>query len=237
VLQKLVPIAQAAPEELTTISFLMQVPPAPFARAEHVGRLSVAIMFVWCGEPGAGRAALEPFRQVAAPLFELAMPMPYPGIYEMLAEAEKRANAVHRSRFLTALDDDAVDAILTAMASPTSPAAMVQIRALGGAMARVPSDATAFAHRDAPVMLLIITPYEDPATEPVHAAWTRALFDALARNDAGVYSNFLEAEGEARIRAAYPLGTYERLAEIKRRYDPANLFRQNQNIRPSVTVR
>ena len=237
VLRSLVPIAQAAPEELTTISILMHVPPAPFAPAEHVGTLSIAIMFVWIGEPGAGQAALEPFRQLAAPLFELAMPMPYPGIYQMLAEAEKRGYGAHRSRFLTGLDDGAVDAILAAMASPSSPAAMVQIRALGGAMARVPADATAFAHRDAPIMLLIITPYEDPASEPVHAAWTRALFDALAPNDAGVYSNFLEAEGEARIRAAYPGGTYERLAEVKRRYDPANLFRQNQNIRPTVVVR
>jgi FAD/FMN-containing dehydrogenase len=194
-------------------------------------------MFVWCGEPVAGQAALEPFRQVADPLFELVIPMPYPGIYQMLAEAEKRAYGSHRSRFLTAIDDDAIDVILTAMAAPSSPATMIQIRALGGAMARVPADATAFAHRDAPIMLLIITPYEDPATEPLHAAWTRALYDALAPNDAGVYSNFLEAEGEARIRAAYPGGAYERLAEIKRRYDPANLFRLNQNVRPAVTVR
>ena len=237
VVRNLVPISLAAPEELTTISFLMHVPPAPFAPAEHVGKLSVAIMFVWCGEPGAGQAALEPFRKVADPLFELAMPMPYPGIYQMLTEAEKRGYGAHRSRFLTALDDDAVDAILASMAAPSSPAAMIQIRALGGAMARVPADATAFAHRDAQVLVLIITPYEDPATEPVHVAWTRALFDALAPNDAGVYSNFLESEGEARVRAAYPRGTFERLAEIKRRYDPANLFRQNQNIRPSVSVR
>jgi FAD/FMN-containing dehydrogenase len=237
VLRNLVPIAQAAPEELTTISFLMHVPPAPFVPAEQVGKLSLVVMFVWCGEADAGQAALEPFRQVAAPLFELVMPMPYPGIYQMLAEAEKRAFGVHRSRFLTTIDDDPVDAILAAMAAPSSPRTMIQIRALGGAMARVPADATAFAHRDAPIMLLIITPYDDPATESVHSAWTRALFDALAPNDAGVYSNFLEAEGDARIRAAYPRGTYDRLAEIKRRYDPANLFRQNQNIRPSLPDR
>jgi FAD/FMN-containing dehydrogenase len=103
-------------------------------------------------------------------------------------------------------------------------------------MARVPADATAFAHRDAPVMLLIITPYADPATEPEHVDWTLALHGALAANDAGVYSNFLESEGDARVRAAYPNGTYERLAEIKRRYDPSNLFRLNQNIRPSFAT-
>jgi FAD/FMN-containing dehydrogenase len=108
---------------------------------------------------------------------------------------------------------------------------------MGGAMARVPAEATAFAHRAAPIMLLVITPYEDPATAPAHVAWTVALHDKLAANDVGVYSNFLEVEGEARIRAAYPPATYERLAQVKRHYDPANLFRLNQNIRPSVAVR
>jgi len=163
--------------------------------------------------------------------------MPYPGIYQLLGEADNRAHGVHRSRFLTAIDDDAVEALLGAMAEPSSPMAMIQIRILGGAMARVSADATAFAHRDARVMLLIINQYEDPATEPAHLAWTVALHDALATNDAGVYSNFLESEGDARIRAAYPGGTYDRLAEVKRRYDPANLFRLNQNIRPSVAIR
>lgn len=235
-LRNLVPLAHAAPEELTTISFLMPLPPAPFVPSEHVGKLSLAVMFVWAGEPEAGQAALEPFRRVATPLAELVVPMPYPGIYQMLAEAEKRTAGVHRSRFLTELDDEAVDTLLAAMAAPSSPTTMVQIRTLGGAMARVPADATAFAHRDAPVMVVIITGYDDPENVARHTAWTHALHEALATNDAGVYSNFLEAEGEARIRAAYPAGTYTRLADIKRRYDPANLFRQNQNIRPSVAV-
>jgi FAD/FMN-containing dehydrogenase len=222
---------------LTTISFLMHIPPAPFVPAEQVGKLSLAVMFVWSGDPAAGHAAIEPFRQVATPLAELVTPMPYPGIYQLVAEAEKRAYGVHRSRFLETIDDEAIDAILSAMAEPTSPGAMVQIRILGGAMARVAPDVTAFAHRQAPVMLLIITEYEDPATEPVHAAWTFALYEALAANDAGVYANFLEAEGDARIHAAYPNGTYEKLADIKRRYDPTNLFRLNQNIRPAAVSR
>jgi FAD/FMN-containing dehydrogenase len=237
VLRNLLPIAQAAPEELTTISFLMHIPPAPFVPAEQVGKLSLVVMFVWAGHPAEGHAALEPFRQVAMPLVEMVLPMPYPGIYQLVAEAEKRAYGVHRSRFLETIDDEAIEAILGAMAEASSPAAMVQIRILGGAMARVAPDATAFAHRQAPVMLLIITEYEDPATEPVHAAWTHALHDALAANDAGVYANFLEAEGDERIHSAYPRGTYDRLAEVKRRYDPANLFRLNQNIRPAAAIR
>ena len=77
---------------------------------------------------------------------------------------------------------------------------MIQLRVLGGAMARVPADETAFAHRDAAVMATIITLFDDPATEPVHLAWTEALHEALAPNGVGVYSNFLEAEGDERIR-------------------------------------
>lgn len=103
---------------------------------------------------------------------------------------------MHRSRFLDRIDDDAAEAVLGAMAAPSSPMAMIQIRVLGGAMSRVPAEATAFAHRDAPVMVVIITPYEDPATEAEQVAWTVALHDALAANDAGVHSNFLEREGE-----------------------------------------
>ena len=150
------------------------------------------------------------------------------------AEGEKRGLAVHRSRFLSTIDDDAIDAMLAATAAPSSPKTMVQLRVLGGAMARVPADATAFAHRDAAVMVAILTGFENPSTEATHRAWTEALHEALAANDAGVYSNFLEVEGDERIRAAYPGGTYERLSEVKRRYDPSNLFRMNQNIRPAA---
>ena len=110
VLQSLVPVASAAPEELTTISFLMHLPPAPFVPAELVGTPSLAVMFVWAGDPQEGQAALAPFRAVATPLIDMAMPMPYPAIYQFTAPGEQRAYAVHRSRFLTEIDDVAIDA-------------------------------------------------------------------------------------------------------------------------------
>ncbi len=234
VLRSLVPIASSAPDELTTISFLMALPPAPFVPAELVGTMSLAVMFVWSGDPADGPAAIAPFREVATPLVDLSMPMPYPGIYALLEQAEQRALTVHRSRFLSTLDDAAIDAMLDALAAPSSPAAMVQLRVLGGAMARVPADATAFAHRDAAVMALIITPFDDPASEPAQRAWTEALHEALGANSVGVYANFLEDEGDDRIRSAYPADTYARLADVKRRYDPRNLFHLNQNIRPAT---
>jgi FAD/FMN-containing dehydrogenase len=232
VLQALQPIAASAPEELTTISFLMAAPPAPFIPAEVHFQPTLAIMFVYDGDAEAGAAAIAPFREVATPLAELVMPMPYPGIYEMLRDAERRGPVSHRSLFMDTLDDAAIDEILARHAAPSTPMAMTQIRILGGAMGRVAADATAFAHRDANVMVMIIAPFEDAAELPVHAAWTQAYFDALQPKATGVYSNFLENEGEARIRDAYPTETYRRLVEVKRRYDPTNLFRLNQNIRP-----
>ena len=200
------------------------------------GQLTLAVMFVYDGDPESGQRALDPFRALATPLAEFVMPMPYVGIYELLKAAEQRVPASHRSLFLDTLDDDAIDTMLERMSEPSSPMAMTQIRILGGAMARVAADATAFAHRDAGVMVVLITPFEDPAEAPIHAAWTHEYFEALRGRAIGVYSNFLETEGEDRVREAYPEATYRRLAEIKRRYDPSNLFRMNQNIAPAASV-
>lgn len=234
VLQSLVPLAASAPEALTTISVLMAAPPAPFIPEALHGQPTLALMFVFDGDAEAGQAALEPFRQVATPMAEFVMPMPYVGIYELMHGAEERTPASHRSLFLDTLDDAAIDTILQRMAAPSSPMAMTQIRVLGGAMARVDDAATAFAHRDASVMVVLITGFEDPAEAPVHAAWTESYFEALRPRSTGVYSNFLEAEGEDRVHEAYPEATYRRLADVKRRYDPTNLFHLNQNIRPAV---
>ncbi len=111
---------------------------------------------------------------------------------------------------------------------------MTQIRILGGAMGRVPASETAFAHRDATVLIAMITPFEDAVEAPVHEAWTSAYFDALRPGATGVYSNFLSDEGDGRVHEAYPGQTYQRLAQVKRRYDPTNVFHLNQNIRPAV---
>jgi FAD/FMN-containing dehydrogenase len=212
----------------------MSAPPAPFIPAEVHGKPTLAIMFVFDGDPEAGAAAIEPFRRVATPLAEMVMPMPYPGIYQLLKDAEQRSPSTHRSLFLEAIDDATVDTILEFMAAPSSPHAMVQLRILGGRMARVDAEATAFAHRAAPAMVMLVTPFEDPTELPVHAAWTHAFYEALRPRAAGVYANLLEDEGEARIHEAYPDATYRRLAQVKRRYDPTNLFHLNQNIAPAV---
>jgi hypothetical protein len=161
-----------------------------------------------------------------------ALPMPYPGIYEFTAEGATRHPSTTRSVFMDLLDDASVDAIIDAVAT-MPPMAMIQIRVLGGAMGRVPLADTAFAHRTSSVMVSVMAGFADQESAPGAVAWNRSLFAALEPKSTGVYANFLEDEGDDRIRAAYPAGAYERLAEIKRRYDPHNVFHRNQNVRPS----
>ena len=232
VLRNLVPLATSAPEELTMIGFLMPIPPVPFVPEEHHGKPSLVLMFVYAGDSADGHAAIAPFLAVAAPFGVAAMPMPYPGIYEFTKEGGQRHPSTTRSVFMDDLDDESVDAIIEAVEGAPG-MFMVQLRVFGGAMSRVPTDATAFAHRAATLQVTVITPFVDPERVENAVAWNRGLFAALEPKASGVYVNFLEDEGESRIREAYPTATYERLARVKRRYDPANVFHRNQNIRPA----
>jgi FAD/FMN-containing dehydrogenase len=174
---------------------------------------------------------MRPFRSLATPIADLVGPMPYPAIYDFTRALEERGAEVVRSEFLSSVPDASVDEILDHLEAPGAPPAIVELRALGGAMADVPVEATAFAHRTAPVLAAVIAPYE--AERGQSEALAAAIHGVLRRDAVGVYSNFLEDEGEVRIHEAYPRGAYERLAEIKRRYDPTNVFALNQNIRPA----
>lgn len=225
--------AVAAPDELTTIADLMHAPPAPFMPEEHVGELVLAILVCWTGSEVDGERALAPLRALATPVAEAVAMMPYPAIYELTAEAAGPHGKAIRSLFADQLSDAALDAALAAMEQATSPYSVVEFRALGGAMARVDNDATAFAHRERRYFFAIIGLWFDPAEDPVrHMAWTEALWQVIRPEGAGVYVNFLEDEGAERVRDAYPPATYARLAALKRMYDPRNLFRFNQNIPP-----
>lgn len=124
--------------------------------------------------------------------------------------------------------------MLAAAEAGPSMANLVHLRGLGGAFGRVPTEATAFAHRDRRYFVAVIAVWAD-ADEDVrpHERWTLDLWERLRGEGRGVYSNFLEDEGADRVRDAYPPHTYDRLAGIKRRYDPGNLFRLNQNVPPA----
>ena len=230
VLRDLVDASVAAPEELTQITFVMGLPPAPFVPPQAVGMPAVVVMPVHAGSLDDGTAAMAPFRAIATPLADMVGPMPYPAMYQLTADGAHPGPGVVRSAFMPDLDDTAINAIVERHNSPQGALAMTQLRILGGAAGRVPAAATAFAHRDATVMASVIAhgegDYEDVR------AYAEAYHADLSGGATGVYANFVGDEAASRIHAAYPGATYERLVQVKRRVDPDNVFHANHNIRP-----
>ncbi|MFN8630003.1 MAG: BBE domain-containing protein [Chloroflexota bacterium] len=160
--------------------------------------------------------------------------MPYPAIYQFTEAASMPGPSVNRSVLLETVDDGVIEAMRDAYESSPGVMTLFQIRVLGGAMARVPSGDTAFAHRQAPVLVFGMTMVDSPEAMPAAVAWGDEFLSHLLVKSIGVYSNFLEDEGEARVREAYPARTYRRLAALKAAWDPENVFRRNQNIRPAA---
>jgi FAD/FMN-containing dehydrogenase len=227
--------AEAAPEELSTIANVMVAPPMPFLPAEVHGQLIIMAMLCYAGEEvKAGERAIAPFRVLATPLADTVGPKSYPEMFEPMGPGPDEE--VARSLFIDSVDSRMAETIVEHLQASTAQIAVAQLRVLGGAMARVPAEATAFAHRKRGIMVALGAVYEQREEEAVHEDWVTGFAAALGYDDAGVYVNFLGEEGEARTREAYPDATFERLAEIKARYDPTNLFRLNQNIPPRPTA-
>jgi FAD/FMN-containing dehydrogenase len=227
--------AQAAPDELTTILNVMVAPPMPFVPAAYHGTLVMMGLLAHTGPTDAGERAIAPFRALGTPLLDTVKPMPYPQLYRMMEGGpEAVAQEQARSTFIDELDVGRAEAILEHLRSSTAPMAVAQLRALGGAMARVPVEDTAFAHRHRRIMIAAGAVYEDAAQTPVHEAWVTSLAAAVRQGEPGVYVNFLGNEGPARVREAYPGPTWDRLRRIKAAYDPTNLFRLNHNIPPAA---
>jgi len=223
-----------APDELTMLADLTLAPPAPFVPPEWVGKPVLMIIAVWCGEPEAGAQALALLRALADPVADLVSWIPYPAIYEFTAHLAEPHGASIRMMFADELSDAALDASIEAVVNSPSDANLVHLRGLGGTFGRVANDATAFAHRDRRYFVALIAVWLDEAADPApHEAWTLSLWERLRPEGEGVYVNFLEDEGRDRVHEAYPPATYDRLAAVKRRYDPANLFRFNQNVTPA----
>jgi FAD/FMN-containing dehydrogenase len=223
--------AGAAPDELSTIANVMTAPPMPFIPEEHHGEVVILAMLVHAGPAEDGEQAIAPFRALATPLADMVRPMPYPEIYPP-DDPEYRPVASARNMFVDTIGHAEAELILERLRASTAMMAAAQLRILGGAMARVPVDATAFAHRQSKIMVNLAAIYGSPDEAPVHEEWVTEFAAALRQSDTGAYVNFVGDEGEQAVRAAYPGETWDRLGAIKRRYDPGNLFRLNQNIPP-----
>jgi FAD binding domain/Berberine and berberine like len=227
--------SEAAPDELSTIANVMNCPPMPFVAEEHHGKLVIFGLLLYAGDAAAGERAMTPFRALATPLADLLRPMTYPEIF-FPDDDSYHPLAVARTMLVDRIDLDAAKTIVEHLEASSASMRVAQLRVLGGAMARVPAKATAFAHRASRIMVNIAAFYEGPDDRPIREKWVTDLVAALRQDDDGAYVNFLVDEGQLRVRAAYPGGTFERLAEIKARYDPANLFRLNQNIPPATAA-
>jgi FAD/FMN-containing dehydrogenase len=224
--------AEAAPEELSTIAAVMLAPPMPFVPAEHHGKPVVVAQLVHTGSGPAGERSVTPFRALATPIADTVGPMRYPEMYALAEGNPQPGAATMRNMFIDAVDRHAAETMIDQLREASAPMAVAQLRVLGGAMARVPADATAFAHRRRRIMLNIAAMYERLEEAPVHEDWATGFAAALNQRESGAYVGFLGDEGETRVRAAYPGQTWDRLTAIKRRYDPTNLFRLNQNVPP-----
>jgi FAD/FMN-containing dehydrogenase len=233
VIEGFVAAAEAAPEELSAIANIMVAPPIPFLPPAAHGKLIVMALVCYAGDGEAGERAVAPLRALAEPLADMVKPMPYAGLFEPAEDMEVVEESA-RSLFLDAVDRATAETIVERLQASTAMMAVAQLRVLGGAMARVPVEATAFAHRHRRIMAGVGAVYERAEDRPTQDAWADGFAADLRQGDPGVYVNFLSDEGPGRVREAYPETTWDRLVEVKRRYDPDNLFRLNQNIPPAA---
>lgn len=225
-------IAHAAPEELSTIANVMVAPPMPFFPAEIHGKLVVMAQLVYAGDGDAGERVVADFRKLAPPLVDMVKSMPYPEIYPP-EDPDYHPLAVGRTMFMDSFTSRKAETILSFLNSSTALMRVAQLRVLGGAMARVREDVTAFAHRSRAILANVAALYQSPDELNRHLGWVEQFATSL-RDGEGAYVGFLGDEGEDRVREAYPGKTWDRLSAVKHTYDPTNLLRLNQNIPPSA---
>jgi FAD/FMN-containing dehydrogenase len=223
-----------SPLEFGSIVSLRRAPAVPFLPTDLHGRHVVGIATCWIGDLQLGERFLEPLRRFGSPLIDLVTGKSWLAHQSMFDLTVPHGWHYHwKSTELPRLEDDLIDVIVSNSLKVTSPLSYSVIFQLGGAVAAVPEDATAYSHRRAAHNINIngVWQASDQDGEE-HVAWTRRFFDELAPFDSGVYVNFLMEEGPDRVRAAYGDQKYELLVDVKTKYDPDNLFSVNQNIAP-----
>jgi FAD/FMN-containing dehydrogenase len=230
-----------APDELGTVVRLGTVPPLPAIDEELHFRPAIAVASCYAGSMEAGERAVRGLRQFGSPLVDLVAPTPYIDHQSGLDDTVPHGwhyywKATHVSR----LTDAAIDILAEHAYLARSRRSYVAMFHLGGAVGRVARNATAYPARDVHHAVIIDAawlPEQHDAVAEAEIAWARTFLDALEAHRAGVYVNFLDADDDpSRVREAYGGDTYRRLAEVKKTYDPGNVFRQNKNIEPSRTA-
>jgi FAD/FMN-containing dehydrogenase len=227
-------IMAAAPDELACWFVMRAAPPLPFLPQEVHGTGIIAFAACYAGPMEAAEPAMKPLRAMAKPIADVTGPHPFVG-WQTALDPLLTAGARNywKSHSFAALDDGLIDVLVEYATVLPSPECELAFAQLGGAINRVAADATAYPHRSAQFLINIHTRWRDPTDDPKCMAWTRSLFDACTPYaTGGTYVNFISEDDSDGVRRAY-LGNARRLQAIKAKYDPDNLFRVNQNIRPT----
>lgn len=224
-------LSAAAPNELTTIVTVLPCPPLPFVPSQVHGTPVLLTQLVHTGDEADAAAVIAPFRALAQPLADLVKPQPYAALFQ--PEQTPRVTAVTRTQFLASVDEATAKVMIDAIASSPAPMRILQLRTLGGAVAAVAPDATAYGFRDKKVVTYLGGFYVGEDNRTATVAWADSLVAAVDQGDSDAYLNFVGEPGQADVTNCYPPATLARLAAIKRRYDPHNVFRRNHNIEPA----
>jgi len=227
--------AKSIPDELTTLVAFLNTPPEPFIPAHLHGTPAVAVALCYAGPVEDGMRVVQPLKDFGSPSVDLLGPIPYVVLQHMFdASAPRGIHSYWKTEYLADLSDGAIAALSSGAAQAPSPLYQVHIQHLGGAVGRVSPDATAFGRRDMSYVVNLIGLWPEPSQADQNVKWVRNLWQALQPYaGGGVYLNFMDADEQARVPAAYG-PNYARLAAIKAKYDPTNLFRLNQNIQPQA---
>ena len=222
-----------APEQLGGFPAWQIAPPLPFIPEERHGEPFLAFVYCWAGPVDEGEAAIKSLRDVAPTVAEHVGPMPYPALNSAFdALVPPGLQHYWKANFVNELTDDAIAAHLEHGPKVPTVNSTVHIYPINGACHRVGEGDTAFAYRDATFATVIAGMWPDPAENEANTAWVRGFYDATAPlSEPGGYVNFMADDDQGRIRDNYK-GNYDRLVDVKRAYDPGNLFHLNQNIKP-----
>lgn len=232
VLRKYREFVKSAPEELNVWVVLRKAPPLPFLPENVHGKEVVVLAVFYAGDTKEGENLIDPLRGFGDPVGEHVGAVPYAQWQQAFDPLlTPGARNYWKSHNLTELNDGLLDSIIEFVGKLPSPHCEIFVGLIAGAANRVPSDAMAYAHRDAKFVLNVHGRWDEAAQDKTCIAWTRAFFEASKPYaSAGAYVNFMTEEEDDRVAAAYG-ANYGRLKEIKRKYDPENIFHNNQNIK------
>jgi len=227
-------IARAASEDLSIIGVVMKAPPMPFLPAEVHGKMVLMLNLVYSGPLTGAEAAVAPLRRLATPMADMLRPIDYPEMFMEEAGGDFHPSIASQTFFSKGVDRSTAQGILEALERSTAMMSIAQFRVLGGAVSRVPEDATAYPYRKETLLIYLMAMYGNPAEQPLHQSWVDGLADVFQKDGSGRYINFMGAADAALVGKAYPEATWKRLTRVKHKYDPQNLFRRNFNIPPTV---